>query len=59
MVSFETRYGLKWSYRFFRGNGNGVIRSLVKAFMLKRGRTIKIYPFSDSVIREIKEKAGG
>ena len=56
MISFKTQYGLKWSYRFFRTNGNGVIRSLIKACLLRRGRTIKIYTKGDSVVSEVRDQ---
>ena len=55
MISFRTRYGLRWGYRFFRTNGNGVIRSLIKACLLRKGRTIKVYPSGDSVVSEIRD----
>ena len=61
MVSFETRYGLRWAYRFFRSNGNGKLKSLIKACLLKKKKIIKIYPSGDSVISELysKMKEGG
>ena len=55
MITLKTQYGLKWSYRFFRTNGNGVIRSLIKAFLLRRGRTIRVYSKGDSVVSELRD----
>ena len=56
MVSFETRYGLWWAYRFFRSNGNGKLKSLLKACLLRKKKITKIYPSGDSVISELHSK---
>ena len=46
---------MKWAYRFFRMHGNGRIESLKKAFLLKKGHQVGIYPLGESVIREVKD----
>ena len=46
----------RWAYRFFRIHGNGRISSLKKAFLLRKGHQVSIYPLGKSVISEIRDK---
>ena len=42
----------RWAYRFFRMNGNGIRESLIRAFLLRTGHQVSIYPLGESVIRD-------
>ena len=50
MISF------RWAYKFFRIHGNGIRESLIRAWLLRKGNQVSIYPTGESVIKEIKDE---